>query len=183
MTTRYRTIVSDPPWTYEEGFAGWGETNGVVNKRELPYGSMSLGAIADLPVASWAERDAFLFLWTTNRYLRDAFWISDAWGFRYRQTLVWDKMGAFNPFTGSVTPNQAEYLLVCRRGNPKLLARWPGGSVIQAPRAAHSQKPEVFLDLVEMVAPGPYLEMFSRRARLGWDTWGDEALNNVGSLM
>jgi hypothetical protein len=27
--------------------------------------------------------------------------------------------------------------------------------------------------------PWPYEEMFSRRARLGWDTWGDEALHGT----
>jgi N6-adenosine-specific RNA methylase IME4 len=37
----------------------------------------------------------------------------------------------------------------------------------------------VFLDLVESVSPGPYLEMFARRQRLGWDTWGNEALPHV----
>ena len=42
----------------------------------------------------------------------------------------------------------------------------------------HSAKPEAFLDLVERVSPGPYLEMFARRNRLGWDTWGDEALDH-----
>lgn len=34
-------------------------------------------------------------------------------------------------------------------------------------------------DLVEQVSPGPYLEMFARRNRLGWDTWGNESLNHV----
>lgn len=46
-------------------------------------------------------------------------------------------------------------------------------------RSAHSAKPEAFLDLVEQVSPGPYLELFARRQRLGWDTWGNEALNHV----
>jgi N6-adenosine-specific RNA methylase IME4 len=46
-------------------------------------------------------------------------------------------------------------------------------------RGAHSAKPEAFLDLVETVSPGPYLELFARRQRLGWDTWGDEALEHV----
>jgi N6-adenosine-specific RNA methylase IME4 len=27
--------------------------------------------------------------------------------------------------------------------------------------------------------PGPRLEMFARRQRLGWDTWGNEALEHV----
>jgi N6-adenosine-specific RNA methylase IME4 len=47
------------------------------------------------------------------------------------------------------------------------------------PRGAHSQKPEAFLDLVESVSPGPYLEMFARRDRLGWDTWGNESLGTA----
>jgi N6-adenosine-specific RNA methylase IME4 len=43
----------------------------------------------------------------------------------------------------------------------------------------HSSKPDLFLDLVEQVSPGPYLEMFARRNRLGWDTCGNEALEHV----
>jgi hypothetical protein len=35
------------------------------------------------------------------------------------------------------------------------------------------------LDLVEQTSPWPYLELFARRQRLGWDTWGDEALEHV----
>jgi N6-adenosine-specific RNA methylase IME4 len=47
------------------------------------------------------------------------------------------------------------------------------------PRSEHSAKPEAFLDLVEQVSPGPYLEMFARRARFGWDYWGDESLGTA----
>jgi N6-adenosine-specific RNA methylase IME4 len=47
------------------------------------------------------------------------------------------------------------------------------------PRGVHSAKPDAFLDLVEQVSPGPYLELFARRQRLGWDTWGNEALEHV----
>lgn len=46
-------------------------------------------------------------------------------------------------------------------------------------RGEHSAKPEGFLDLVEQVSPGPYLEMFARRARFGWDYWGDESLGTA----
>ncbi len=151
--------------------------------KPLPYDSMTLGQMVDLPVRDWAHKDAFLFLWTTNKYLPEAFWLANAWGFLYRQLVVWDKGTSMSPFGGAVTPNRAEFFLVCRRGQPRLTGRWAGGSVITAPKGSqpgtHSAKPEVFLDFVETVAPGPYLEMFSRRARLGWDTWGDEALNHV----
>lgn len=47
------------------------------------------------------------------------------------------------------------------------------------PRLPHSVKPEAFYDLVERVSPGPWLEMFARRNRLGWATWGDQALPHV----
>jgi N6-adenosine-specific RNA methylase IME4 len=47
------------------------------------------------------------------------------------------------------------------------------------PRGRHSEKPEAFLDIVESVSPAPRLEMFARRQRLGWDTWGNEALGHV----
>jgi N6-adenosine-specific RNA methylase IME4 len=47
------------------------------------------------------------------------------------------------------------------------------------PRGAHSAKPEAFLDMVESVSPSPRVEMFARRDRLGWDTWGDESLGTA----
>jgi N6-adenosine-specific RNA methylase IME4 len=46
-------------------------------------------------------------------------------------------------------------------------------------RGAHSQKPEHFLDLVEQVSPGPYVELFARRHRMGWDVWGNESANTA----
>jgi N6-adenosine-specific RNA methylase IME4 len=36
----------------------------------------------------------------------------------------------------------------------------------------HSIKPPAFLDVVEQVSPGPYVELFARQPRLGWDAWG-----------
>jgi N6-adenosine-specific RNA methylase IME4 len=43
----------------------------------------------------------------------------------------------------------------------------------------HSRKPEGFLDRIEQVSPGPYVELFARRSRFGWDTWGDESLQTA----
>ncbi len=91
--------------------------------------------------------------------------------------LVWCKKPkgiVVGSFTGTT-----EYVLFCRRGN--LGARERQDSTwFQWPRSnSHSRKPEAFLDLVERVSPGPYLELFARRQRLGWDTWGNEALEHV----
>lgn len=178
--------MADPPWHYD-GFAkgrpGWRKGGAAVVSVPLPYQSMSVEEIAELPVASMCdEAGAWLFLWTTNRYLPDAFSVASSWGFRYRQTLVWDK-GDCIPLGGCITTNTAEYLLVCRKGSVRLSGRWKGGCVVKALKGTnaggHSKKPEVFLDLIEQVSPGPYLELFARRNRLGWDTWGNEALEHI----
>ncbi len=190
---KYRTIVADPPWDYPEGFVALGTNHrtkdgrkrtvaerGPIIKLETPYGKMSLNEIAALPLDDLADDSARVFLWATMRYLPDAFTLLSGWGFAYRQLLVWDKTPFFQPIGGSVAPNAAEFLIVAVRGNPQRLAQWPT-SVIRARKARteHSRKPDVFLDLVETVSPGPYLEMFARRQRLGWDTWGNEALNHI----
>jgi N6-adenosine-specific RNA methylase IME4 len=183
---RYRTIVVDPPWAYE-GFAS-DPTSGRGLAAEqrlapvvepLPYPSMPLDEITALPVPQLAAADCRLFLWTTSRYLPFAFSLLAHWSFVYRQALVWHKTGNPTPFGGSVGPNHAEFILVATRGKPPVLSRWKS-SVVAAPSSRrHSAKPEAFLDLVEQVSPGPYLELFARRNRLGWDTWGNEALEMV----
>jgi N6-adenosine-specific RNA methylase IME4 len=123
-----------------------------------------------------AERDSHLYLWTTNRYLRDAYYIAEAWGFAPVKPLVWVKepMG----FMGAPFVSSAEFIIYARRGSLRAKAS-AGRQWWLWSRGEHSAKPEAFLDLVEQVSPGPYLELFARRQRLGWDTWGDEALNHV----
>jgi N6-adenosine-specific RNA methylase IME4 len=142
---------------------------------------MTVDEIAAIPVLSLADDHCRLFLWATSRYLGDAFDVLERWGFKYIQTVVWKKTGNPSPFGGSVAPNHAEFFLIGKRGAPPLWTRWTS-SVIEVPAAQcfnHSRKPDVFQDLVEQVSGGPYLELFARRQRLGWDTWGDEALEHV----
>jgi N6-adenosine-specific RNA methylase IME4 len=177
---RYRTIVADPPWEYREGFP-----SGVGRERrwttELPYAGMTLGEIAALPVDDFADPEgARLFLWTTNKYLRAAFDVMDAWGFRYGQTITWHKTGRPSPFPTSIAPQHSEYLPYGSRGKPPKRREAFPSSVIAAPQQTrHSAKPEVFLDLIERLADGPYVELFARRARFGWDYWGDQSLGTA----
>ena len=186
---RYRTIVVDPPWPYPEGFGtnnGGRYGDGTMNReirRDLPYEAMSIGAIATLPVAELAHEDgAWLWLWTTNRYLPESFGIAQAWGFTYRQTCVWHKNDGHPRFPATIAPNRAEYLLVCNVGQPKRLEALPS-NVFAIPFnpavLVHSQKPDAVLDNIERACPGPYVELFARRARFGWDYWGDQSLETT----
>ena len=47
------------------------------------------------------------------------------------------------------------------------------GTWYEAPRTGHSNKPPLFADLIERMSPGPYVELFARAPRLGWDSWGN----------
>lgn len=172
----YRTIVADPPWHYD-GFAN-NPKPGTKGVKPLPYGSMTVEEISDLPVAAMAAKDCRLFMWTTNRYLHDAYHVLDAWGFAFAQILVWHKTGNPSPFGGSVAPIHAEFILVGRKGKPELLERMKG-SVVSANVADHSAKPECFLDFIETISPAPRVELFARRARFGWDYWGNESLGTA----
>jgi N6-adenosine-specific RNA methylase IME4 len=219
---------------------------------------MSVDEITALPVATLAYGICDLYLWTTNKYLRSAYDVIEAWGFDFGCVLVWCKEArGFN--VGGKYQSNVEFCIYAERrktterlmalarfltaaaaragvtaedidrefgfagrmtgphwfdeGSSQLAApadhHWPRlkvllgvdgeGDELRAaalaerprrldvshsrwhrwPRGDHSAKPEAFLDLVEQVSPGPYLELFARRQRLGWDTWGHHALEHV----
>lgn len=143
----------------------------------LSYPTLTVEEITALPVAMLAASDAHLYLWTTQRYLWDAREIVKAWGFKPSTVLTWCKPPTGFSLGGTFG-KASEFVLFARRGSLKAISRtnrdWWEWS-----RGQHSAKPEAFLDIVESVSPGPYLEMFARRNRLGWETWGNESLEHV----
>ncbi len=165
LTPPYRTIVVDPPWHYAKTNADK-SGDGYAGRKGLPYSGMSLEEITSLPVSDLAT-DSRLFLWTTNRYLRHAWSIVEAWGFEPQdRVLVWCKAPR------ATTPVTTEFVLIGKRGNPPRMP-WHGTTWFNWPhQAEHSRKPDAFLDLVESWCPGPYVELFCRRPRFGWDSWG-----------
>lgn len=176
---RYRTIVADPPWKVNTG-PSWGTPNtGPKNTRshKLAYPTMDVEEIAALPVEGLADDDAHLYLWTINRYVEAAYDVARAWGFTPSTLLTWVKPRKGKGLGGAFSLT-TEFCLFARRGSLAPLDRYPE-SAFHAPRSQHSVKPEAFLDAVEQVSPGPYVELFARRDRLGWDTWGNESLNTA----
>lgn len=161
---RFSTIYCDPPWQYENTASRAAAEN--------HYRTMPLDEIASLPVEQLAADNAHLHLWTTSGFLREAFEVMDAWGFRYRSGLVWikDQLGMGNYWRIS-----HEYLLLGVRGRLRFRdqTQW---SWVSAARTSHSRKPGVFRHLVEKVSPGPYLELFGREEIPdgGWTVFGDE---------
>lgn len=175
---KYRTIVADPPWRMPSGGprAGTKVWNPGVPS-SLPYKTMCFKEIAELPVGSLAEDDAHLYLWTTNATLEASYDIVRDWGFRASQLLVWAKTPRGLGMGGAFTTT-TEFVLFCRRGSLRHIDK-QDTSWWNWKRGKHSAKPDAFLDIVEQVSPGPYVELFARRARFGWDYWGNESLGTA----
>jgi N6-adenosine-specific RNA methylase IME4 len=187
---RYGTIVADPPWPikWTGGAAtrinGRGERH--VNHKfnaDLPYGRMSIEDICALDVDGLAQEAAHLYLWVPDEFLIDgsAGAVLSAWGFPRGRLLIWSKRG-FG--LGRFPRPQHEAVIVSRRGALPFQVT-DVGSVhewkfpYENGARTHSRKPDGFLDLVERASPGPYVEMFARRARFGWDYWGDQSLGTA----
>lgn len=167
--------MADPPWPYS-GTTGVNRGSGTGTRRSfLSYPTMRVDEIAALQIP--AADDSHLFLWTTHRYLYQGYKIVQEWGFRPSSVLTWckDPVG-IGP--GGLFATTSEFVIYARRGRPPHIQRIES-TWWRWPRGDHSQKPDAFLDLVERAVPGPYLELFARRQRLGWDTWGNEALEHV----
>jgi N6-adenosine-specific RNA methylase IME4 len=149
------------------------------------YPVMPLEEIIKLPVAAMAASDCHLYLWTTNAFLADgsAAQVARAWGFKPTTVLTWTKEkkgsdGEPSMKTGFHFRGATEHIVFCTRGRTAQKGP-PRPTSYFSPRAAHSEKPQMFFDLAVEKSSGPYLEMFARSARPGWDRWGNELPNTV----
>lgn len=165
LSPPYSTIVADPPWSYQRG--------GVQGAVDSQYSTMTGKDIAALPIADLAAENAHLYMWVTVPKLWDSphpAEIAEAWGFTYKTLITWvkgEKVGL-----GWYYRVDTEHVLFATRGRAPIPGELRQSNVLWSPRGAHSAKPDAFMDLVETVSPGPRVELFCRRPRFGWDTWG-----------
>lgn len=163
----FQTLVIDPPWDWDDE----GDVSQFGRGRH-EYKAMPFDEIKALPVGEKADKNAHLYLWITNRSMPKGFALLDEWGFRFVTILTWCKpsIGMGNYFRGS-----SEHVLFGVRGSLGLL-RKDVGTWFQADRPRrHSAKPDEFFSLVESCSPGPWIELFARKKRNGWASWGAEA--------
>jgi N6-adenosine-specific RNA methylase IME4 len=171
----YRTIVADPPWPIR-----WSGGAGGKHRRATPlaYSLMPVTDIASLTVGSLASDVCSLWLWVTPDMNRRGAGVAvaESWGFRVTGEFVWEKP---NIGMGRIPRNCHEILLVGQRGSGAVagslsirsVQRWPQVQETNGGKT-HSAKPPASLDLIASLSPGPYVELFARQPRLGWDHWG-----------
>lgn len=179
---KFNVIYADPPWQYDNKLVKWGAA-------ELHYAAMSIEEICNYkdvtgtPIQDKFWDNAVLFLWATNPFLEDALEVVKAWGFEYKTNMVWVKTGLKRPGSGFYIRGRHELLFICIRGSflPYQKGKEPIGSIIEADVGEHSTKPEVFYEIIEkMYSDCKYLELFARKKRPGWKSWGEEINNKKG---
>jgi N6-adenosine-specific RNA methylase IME4 len=166
---RYGVIYADPPWRFETY-----SERGMDRSAENHYPTQATAQIAGMKIADKvAAKDCVLFLWATVPMLPQCLGVMFDWGFNYKSAIAWakDKAG-----TGYWVCGQCELLLIGARGN--IPAPAPGEqppAIIEAPRGRHSEKPEIFYEIIEQLFPNlPRIELYARNKRKGWDSWGPE---------
>lgn len=179
---KYKTIVIDPPWKYEQGLSKSIYTRGSAEK---VYPVMSNENILNLPIESISDKDCQLWLWTTNSHLPIAIECVKRWGFTYKTLATWVK-SQFG--LGYWLRGQTEHLILATKGKPrgkfKNTKHGATGNnystfLVYAKRTKHSQKPEGSFVMIEDLSEEPRIELFSRHERLGWDVWGNEVNSDI----
>lgn len=164
---KYRCIVIDPPWPVAKIERDERPNQGVA----LDYPTMTLDEIAALPVAELAAADGcHIYLWTTQKFLPDAFSLFNAWGVRYQCLMTWVKPTGMTPYSWMYN---TEHVLFGRIGKLDL-QRMGLKLSFEAQVTRHSEKPAVFYERVAQASPEPRLDMFARNTRDGFDVWGNE---------
>jgi N6-adenosine-specific RNA methylase IME4 len=195
----FGTVSLDPPWL-ERG-AGKIKRGADRHYPLMKVGDI-LDLVSETPEWDQIATDAHCYMWVTNNFLQDGLWLMKELGFRYVTNIAWVKIKNSWPQSMMDSIVQDEILLspeswlaVTRdavkfgigqyfRGAHELCLFGTSGkcqkpkkalpSAFLAPRSEHSKKPEYIYQLIEQTSPGPYLEMFARTHRPGWDCWGNE---------
>lgn len=171
----FGSLLIDPPWRFAN------RTGKVApeHRRLARYATMATEDLAALPVAGLMQPASHLYLWCPNALLPDGLRLMAAWGFTYKTNLVWYKVrkdgGPDGRGVGFYFRNVTELVLFGVRGSLRTAA--PGRrqtNVMIHRKREHSKKPPSLYEIVEACSPGPYLELFARERRPGWEQWGDQ---------
>lgn len=200
----YRCIVADPAWKYndklQDGKGAEAHYRQVMSTDDIcalvnwrRSAEISPGLWQTLPehehrwqvMGQPIADDAILWLWVTLPFFLngDGCRVVRAWGFEPKTVFHWIKgrveddaiVGPLG--LGRYLRVDTEYAIVATRGKATnlLLRHDVRNYTLVAPKTrTHSEKPQAFFDIVETLVPGPYLELFARKPRFGWDVVGDE---------
>jgi N6-adenosine-specific RNA methylase IME4 len=125
--------------------------------------------------------DCALFLWRVSSMVEEAYSVCRDWGFAPKTELVWikkTKYGLSHFGMGRYLRAAHETCIVAIRGSwkPQHLSQ---RTIFEAQTGRHSEKPDEFYKLVVDLTAGPRAELFARRQRDGFFSFGNEVENVV----
>lgn len=167
---KYRCLVIDPPWPMPRFIEREVRPN---QDRELPYPTMTISEIAELPVPDLADPlGCHVYLWVTHRFLPDGLRLLEGWGVNYQCQMTWVKNVGFTPYSWMYS---TEHVLFGRIGSLDLLKN---GLRLDfaATVTGHSRKPDAFYERCAEASPEPRLELFARDPRAGFLPWGNQVV-------
>lgn len=168
-------ILADPPWHFvARSEKGDGRSAGQHYTTDRTEGDK----IKSLPVAALAADNCVLFMWMVDWCPSLALAVIEAWGFAHKTTaFTWAKQTesgeGWHMGQGYWTRANPEDCWLATRGQPKRINADVRQLIIH-PIMEHSRKPDEIHDRIERLVEGPYLELYARRERRGWKTWGNE---------
>ena len=138
----------------------------------MPYNLMSLEEIYNFPINDFADEDSTIFLWTTQKFIHDAFHILEKWGFKYHCVLTWDKNDGMVMFG---IRRRTEFVLLGSRSKLKFFTSGkPIESLFYEKLKKNSKKPDIFYQMIIKKYPEPRIDIFARKKHYGFDVWGNE---------
>jgi N6-adenosine-specific RNA methylase IME4 len=172
---QFGCIYADPPWDFKT-FSDKGKDRSA----DRHFNTSCLDVIKALGrfVSKLAAKDCVLLMWAVMPQLPGVLEVINAWGFTHKTVgFSWVKQnkngnGLFWG-TGYWTRANVELCLLATKGSPCRL-NTDVHQVLMAPIVEHSRKPDEVRERIERLVGGPYLELYARRERPGWTTWGDE---------
>lgn len=165
---KFRVVCADPPWQFDDKLM----MSNVKRGAQSHYPVLNLDAIVNLNVISLVDEPAVLALWCPSVMIEDGLRVVRAWGFNYKQMIIWPKAKIG---MGHLFRNKHEVALIGTRGQyTKVLKNRAQSTLLPTEDNRHSQKPESLQDRLELMLDGPYLELFARRQRPGWTCLGNE---------
>lgn len=174
----YSVILADPPWP----FATWSH-KGQGRSGEAHYSTMSHEEMEALPIRNLAADDCVLFMWVVQTQIPQAVRLINAWGFTLKSiAFAWVKGAGLPLFPDDIRTQMGmgkwsraefEQCWLATTGSPKRLNA-DVRQVILDKRREHSRKPADQYERIERLVAGPYLELFARNPRPGWDSWGNQ---------
>ncbi|WP_245303511.1 MT-A70 family methyltransferase [Pseudorhodoplanes sinuspersici] len=170
---KFKAILIDPPWKFvARSEKGEGRSAGEH------YTTTGLDPIKALPLAELADADCAMFMWMVDWCPKWAFELIEHWGFEHKTTaFTWAKENesgqGWHMGQGYWTRSNPEDCWLATRGHPQRIHA-DVRQLIVHPVMEHSRKPDEIHERIMRLVDGPYLEIYARRPREGWVTWGNE---------